>query len=134
MLIASLSVCTEHLFLSFSSLVPRSAPFLIPAIPFSNGVAGWITGKNFALKDPDAGDDDSKAVAGWMNSCLVMWSVFAYIIWEGKDAFETMKYVMAVFLLQLIDINFIRKTNIKGNEPKVFFAVQALLTYLFWTD
>ena len=73
-------------------------------------------------------------MSGWMNSVLIMWGMLAYYILEGKDVYEAMKYVMAVFMLQLIDMNFARKTNIEANETKTFVAVSALLTYLFWAD
>ena len=111
----------------------RVAPVLpLPAFPFISGVTGLLTGKNFALKDPSALDTSAKAVSSWANSCLIMWSMLAYYLLEGKDVYEAMKPIMAVFMLQLIDMNFIRKTNFEANETKAFVVVNALLTYLFW--
>lgn len=68
---------------------------------------------------------------------LMMWGVVSYLIVEGKDAYEAMKYAMALFLLQLVDMNLVRKQNKifdENIEPKVFMAIHAILTYLFWAD
>ena len=104
------------------------------AVPFVNGVVGWLTGKAFYLKDSTIEDKGAMAVSGWMNSSLVMWAMLAYYILDGKDVYEAMKPIMAVWMVQLIDMNFVRQTNITGNEPTAFVAVAALLTYLFWMD